>query len=212
MLAGASLTGGRGAMRQRLVVRLVVVVALLLAVPIAIAPVGAAPVHTPSSKDQCKNDGWRTLTDDQGNAFRNQGQCVDWAVHHPHVIGLADLTGSFTGTQSFTFVTNGCSFVHQVFDATYPGSTAVGTVTLHIEGCVINGITSYAGTFTISTSVGTVSGTATGPLNISIASFDLTLTVTSGTGAFAASTGTLHASIIWPPPFGAAINGSVTAP
>ena len=31
---------------------------------------------TPTSKDQCKNGGWRTFTDDAGAPFRNQGQCV----------------------------------------------------------------------------------------------------------------------------------------
>jgi hypothetical protein len=75
-------------------------------------------------------------------------------------VSLADLAGTFTGTQSYTFGTNGCAFVHQVFDASYPGSGTVGTVTLHTEGCVSSSITSYTATFTSSTSVGTVSGNA----------------------------------------------------
>lgn len=28
------------------------------------------------SKDECKNEGWMNLTDDNGNGFRNQGQCI----------------------------------------------------------------------------------------------------------------------------------------
>jgi hypothetical protein len=40
------------------------------------------PAAVPTSKDQCKHGGWRNLTDDQARPFRNQGQCVDWAVHH----------------------------------------------------------------------------------------------------------------------------------
>jgi hypothetical protein len=40
------------------------------------------PSSTPKSKDECKNGGWRNLVDDQGQPFRNQGQCVSWAVHH----------------------------------------------------------------------------------------------------------------------------------
>ncbi len=36
-------------------------------------------VNEPASKDDCKNEGWKTLTDDNGDAFRNQGQCVSYA-------------------------------------------------------------------------------------------------------------------------------------
>lgn len=34
---------------------------------------------TPTSKEQCKQGGWRTLTDSAGAPFRNQGQCVAFA-------------------------------------------------------------------------------------------------------------------------------------
>ncbi len=30
----------------------------------------------PTTKEQCMNNGWRTLVDRDGNSFRNQGQCV----------------------------------------------------------------------------------------------------------------------------------------
>jgi hypothetical protein len=40
------------------------------------------PAHTPTFKDDCKQDGWRTLTDETGAAFRNQGDCVSWANAH----------------------------------------------------------------------------------------------------------------------------------
>ena len=47
--------------------------------------------------------------------------------------GLADLANS-----SFTFTPSvggrGCGIVHLTFDAVYPGSAAVGNVTLHIAG------------------------------------------------------------------------------
>lgn len=36
---------------------------------------------TPSSKDQCKDGGWRSFTDGAGVPFRNQGQCVAFANH-----------------------------------------------------------------------------------------------------------------------------------
>jgi hypothetical protein len=32
----------------------------------------------PPTKDDCKNGGWENLTDDQGNHFRNQGDCVSF--------------------------------------------------------------------------------------------------------------------------------------
>ena len=35
---------------------------------------------TPQSKAACKNGGWRNLANDQGQPFRNQGQCVSYVV------------------------------------------------------------------------------------------------------------------------------------
>lgn len=34
--------------------------------------------NTPSNKDQCKDGGYVNYTDQNGNAFKNQGQCVSW--------------------------------------------------------------------------------------------------------------------------------------
>ena len=37
------------------------------------------PVHPPTSKAQCKDDGWQTFLDAHGDqAFRNQGDCVSF--------------------------------------------------------------------------------------------------------------------------------------
>jgi hypothetical protein len=36
--------------------------------------------NTPASKDACKNDGWKTLTDSNGNSFKNQGDCVSFVA------------------------------------------------------------------------------------------------------------------------------------
>lgn len=33
-----------------------------------------------TSKDQCKNDGWKNFTDTNGNPFKNQGACVSYVV------------------------------------------------------------------------------------------------------------------------------------
>ncbi len=163
----------------------------VVVIPIAVTPMGAwAGAAAPTAVQQCKDDGWHTLTDASGQPFKNQGQCISYAIHNP--VSLADLAGSFSGTTSFTFGTNGCVLVEMVFDATYPGSSAVGSVTLHLDGCVPFGPPfTYSGTFTITTSVGTLAGAAVGTAN-NLAGpppfvFDLTLTVLSGTGAFAAT-------------------------
>jgi hypothetical protein len=44
------------------------------AVPIRFGP------ETPATKAACKNGGWRNLANDQGQPFRNQGQCVSYVV------------------------------------------------------------------------------------------------------------------------------------
>jgi hypothetical protein len=38
-------------------------------------------LNTPTSKEQCKDGGFANLTDAQGNAFSNQGQCVSFFEH-----------------------------------------------------------------------------------------------------------------------------------
>jgi hypothetical protein len=40
------------------------------------------PPSTPTSRDDCKNGGWRELVDDTGTPFANQGRCMAWANHH----------------------------------------------------------------------------------------------------------------------------------
>src|SRR5580704_16536035 len=138
----------------------------VVVIPIAVTSIGArAGAAPPIAVQQCKDGGWQTLTDASGQPFRNQGQCISYFIHNP--VSLADLAGSFSGTTSFTFGTGGCSFVEQIFDATYPGSSALGSVTLHLDGCVTPVMIpperfTYAGTFTFATSVGTIAGNASG--------------------------------------------------
>lgn len=38
------------------------------------------PFEVATDKDACKDGGWRNLTDDEGNSFRNQGQCVSFVA------------------------------------------------------------------------------------------------------------------------------------
>lgn len=39
------------------------------------------PFATPSDKEACKDDGYKSLTDQDGQSFKNQGQCVAYANH-----------------------------------------------------------------------------------------------------------------------------------
>jgi hypothetical protein len=43
---------------------------------------GVLTTPTPTEKADCKRGGWRTLANDQGQPFRNQGQCVKSVVAH----------------------------------------------------------------------------------------------------------------------------------
>ena len=49
---------------------------------IASAPGGdcAGPLPLPTSKDDCKKDGWMDYTDDQNRPFANQGDCVSYVA------------------------------------------------------------------------------------------------------------------------------------
>jgi hypothetical protein len=139
------------------------------------------------------NGGWRTLTDASDQPFANQGRCIAFAIHNP--VSLADLANpSFAGTARFAESTNGCP-VYGEFDAAYRGSGTVGTVNLHVVGCVLMGDTlSYSGPFSLTTAVGTVTGSANGPIDLSDVNpiFQLTFAVGTATGSFSGMTGTLH--------------------
>jgi hypothetical protein len=41
---------------------------------------GTLTTPVPTDKDQCKKGGWRNLADDQGEPFKNQGQCVSFVM------------------------------------------------------------------------------------------------------------------------------------
>jgi hypothetical protein len=40
------------------------------------------PVHTPTSKADCKHDNWRNRTDEHGTVFRNKAACIRWVKRH----------------------------------------------------------------------------------------------------------------------------------
>ncbi len=56
-------------------------------------PIPPVLVGPPTSKDQCKNDGWKTFNNP---AFKNQGKCIDYVKKHSpaeSVWGTLNLTG-----------------------------------------------------------------------------------------------------------------------
>jgi hypothetical protein len=153
----------------------------------------------------------------QPNAGIGQGPGISVVVSP-----LGDLAGSLTGTLSVVFGGNGCSDVAGTFNATYQGSSAVGTVTLNMNGCipVVSPPTPDPfgpGPFTLTTNVGTLSGMAAGPItdvvvspgNVEPSTAALTLGATSGTGLFTGKTGILNLSLQWPQPGSLAFLGTI---
>ena len=138
-------------------------------------------------------------------------------------VSLADLAStSVSGTETSSTAI-GCSQFAQEFDASYAGSPNVGSVSLHIVGCVDSASPDlvFSGWFTITTNVGTLSGTASGPITFpnplhTVLRFQLTLSVQSGTGSFAGTTGNLqfeaNEGTLQPNPGGFSGNVSVPAP
>jgi hypothetical protein len=211
-------------MLRRLLASVILAALPVVAIPIAVTSIGArAGAAPPASVQQCKDGGWQTLTDTSGQPFKNQGRCISYFNHNP--VSLSDLAGSLTGTASLVAGPpgGGCSFLEMTFDATYSGSSAVGTVTLQMEGCVSLAfppapIPFGPGGFAFTTNVGALNGTAAGPITtvfapdgaLSPASATLTLTATSGTGQFTGMTGTLNVSLQWPEPGSLSFIGTVT--
>ena len=200
-------------MRRPSIVLAGIAIALLAILPLVAAPAAAAVTATgvPTSVAACRHGGWRTVSDPTGAPFGSRAACIRWATAHPGgALTLADLGGAFSGTESFTFE---CTFVRQIFTATYPSRGRVGTASLSIDGCVDGAIANYSGTFSISTPLGTVSGTAVGTLAAATSLvFHLVLDATAGTGAFAGLSGTLLADISWGGFPATAITGTITSP
>jgi hypothetical protein len=111
-----------------------------------------------------------------------------------------EVSGPYTGIQTFDFSTAHCSFVHQVFDGSYKADR--GRATFHIDACVTIGGAGfgYVGTFTLTTPHRAVlTGSVTGTTNAATptASLSLTLTLDHGTREFKHVTGTIVLSGVW---------------
>jgi hypothetical protein len=117
-------------------------------------------------------------------------------ISHP-VVSLTDISSSsVSGTQTYASI-SGCAFTYETFDAVYPGSSAVGNITLQIAGCVdafpSTAPSQYTGSFTITTGVGTLSGSASGLVSLQLPNVvaQITLSVNAGSGSFTGTTESL---------------------
>ncbi len=127
-----------------------------------------------------------------------------------------EVTGPFSGTQSFSFTDGKCSLIHQVFDGSYQADGGSGA--FHIDTCVTVGGTlpfpfQYSGTFSLTTPHdATLTGTATGSTSGATpnASLDLTLMLHQGTRVFRHVTGTIVLSGVWNGTFSGPISGTLT--
>lgn len=53
---------------------------------------------TPTTKDDCKNNGWMNLVDANGNTFKNQGDCVSYVATKGRNPGAGPASGNPTST------------------------------------------------------------------------------------------------------------------
>jgi outer membrane lipoprotein SlyB len=170
------------------------------------------------------NGRWQTLTDGSGQSFKNQGQCIAYAMHHP--VSLADLaSSSVSGTLTSGVGPTGCTNQDAILSATFSGSSAIGAATIQMPGCLLFDVPNFplaigfSGTFTITTNVGTLSGTVVGgftnvfvgPFNPQPVTAGFTLTATAGTGLFTGTSGTLNVDLGWSPPGSEPFFGTISA-
>ena len=131
-------------------------------------------------------------------------------------------SGTFTGTTTFQFGADGCSFVHQVFEGTWIRREGALGGTFEIEGCVRTGSEfgfTFDGTFLMVTQGGSeLRGTVTGtlPNGSCPADWQFVMTLREGTKRYSGATGTIWVDGVWdcttgpfmgPNPF----NGTITA-
>jgi hypothetical protein len=60
------------------------------------------PFLVVSSVNQCKNDGFKDVRENNGVAFRNQGQCVSWVQHNVNGNGQPNNQGQVQGANTNT--------------------------------------------------------------------------------------------------------------
>jgi len=134
-----------------------------------------------------------------------------------------EVSGPFTGTSVFDVSTSRCSFVHQVYDATY-ATTTKQSGSFHLDGCVDSGSAdfAYTGTFVLTNGKrATVEGTVTGVVGGSPAGtpcpdpsdfaspLDFTLTPTRATKNLK-RTSAIHLTGVWCSPGAPGVPGGIS--
>ena len=105
-------------MVRRLLVSVFLAVFPVVVIPIAVTSMGTqAGAAPPTAVQQCKDGGWRTLTDASGQPFKNQGQCISYFIHNP---------ASSWSIQSTPNANSGLNILNNVSCATAQSCTAVG--------------------------------------------------------------------------------------
>ncbi len=134
-----------------------------------------------------------------------------------------EVTGPFTGTESFDFETGGCSLppdtspTHFVFDAMYQPDRP-GSGSFHIDACaaeVFPRLFELEGSFHVTTRTGaTLTGTVVGDFqeDVGLAGLHFMLTATAGTRRFQHVIGTITLNGVWTfsQPPGNAISGTLS--
>lgn len=78
----------RGTMSTKLVMGLLVAAVSMFVGTAGVAnATNHAPANAPTSKEDCMKNGWSTRTDENGLAFKNQGQCIKWVNGQSHGYG-----------------------------------------------------------------------------------------------------------------------------
>lgn len=86
---------------------------LVLAGSVGLAAPAAAAGGNNAASSVCKQGGWQTLTDANGNTFKNQGQCVSYAVQGGTLLPVEENSPSVeihAGTTAFDGYITGTGF------------------------------------------------------------------------------------------------------
>lgn len=108
-------------------------------------------VSLPSDKDQCKNGGWSSFTDQYGNVFKNQGECVSWVNHNAGKYGIFTATDSLyyncpsaceniygSGPISFTWDKSTGNVINGYWDEVAPPNTGTTYQNVVSNGTVVS--------------------------------------------------------------------------
>jgi len=98
--------------------------------------------NIPTSKDACKKGGYTSLTDAEGNLFKNQGQCVSYYNHLNS--GAVSTTLTFAATDSTYYnCSTVCSDIYATGPISFTWDSTTGVVTSGYYNEIIGATTYY---------------------------------------------------------------------